>query len=214
MRFHRVAIYARVSTHGKGQDVEMQLRDLRSYVQSRGMGVYREYCDNGISGRKTTRPELDELMADARKKKFDVVLCWRFDRFARSTKHLVTALEEFKHLGIDFISFQENIDTSSPMGKAMFTIVSAIAELEADIIRERVMAGLAKARAKGKRLGRPSPDINTEELIELRKSGLSIRSIATRMNLDKSLVHRSLKSVSQTLQKNGNFSQTNQGMNL
>jgi DNA invertase Pin-like site-specific DNA recombinase len=187
-----VAIYARVSTVGKGQDVDMQLRDLRAYATSRGLSIFKEYIDDGVSGRKDKRPALDILMNDARKRRFDAVLVWRFDRFARSTKHLVTALEGFRHLGIDFISFQENIDTSSPMGKAMFTIVSAIAELEADIIRERVVAGIANARAKGKRLGRPSADVDQEELRTLRDSGLTIRAIADRLNLKRSLVHKTL----------------------
>ncbi len=187
-----VAIYARVSTVGKGQDVNLQLRDLRAYVTSRGLSILREYVDDGVSGRKDKRPALDLLMNDARKRRFDAVLVWRFDRFARSTKHLVTALEKFRHLGIDFISFQENIDTSFPMGKAMFTIVSAIAELEADIIRERVIAGIANARAKGKRLGRPSPDVDQEKLQSLRDSGLTIRAIADRLNLKRSFVHKAL----------------------
>ena len=144
----KAALYGRVSTNGKGQDVDLQLRDLRSYAQARGWKIFREYIDNGMSGRKEKRPALDQLMNDARKKRFDAVLVWRFDRFARSTKHLVTSLDEFNHLGIDFISFMENIDTSSPMGKAMFTITSAIAELEADLIRERVRAGLANAKQR------------------------------------------------------------------
>lgn len=187
-----VAIYARVSTVGKGQDVDMQLRDLRAYATSRGLSIFKEYVDDGISGRKDKRPALDMLMNDARKRRFDAVLVWRFDRFARSTKHLVTALEDFGHLGIDFISFQENIDTSSPMGKAMFTIVSAIAELEADIIRERVIAGIANARAKGVRLGRPSPDVDQEVVRRLRDSGLTIRAIAEKLNLKRSFVHKTL----------------------
>ncbi len=200
----RVAIYARVSTTGKGQDVEMQLNDLRSYAQSRSMEVFREYCDNGISGRRDSRPALDKLMSDTRKRRFDAVLCWRFDRFARSTKHLITALEEFKHLGIDFVSYQENIDTSSSMGKAMFTIVSAIAELEADIIRERVMAGLSNAKAKGVKLGRPAPEFDEVELIQLRNSGLSVRAIAERTRLKKSFVHKTLQNCCpQTLDRSG-----------
>ncbi len=204
MKPKRVAIYARVSTHGKGQDIEMQLRDLRAYTQSRGMEVYKEYCDDGVSGRKDSRPALNNLMSDARKRRFDAVLCWRFDRFARSTKHLVTALEEFRHLGIDFISYQENIDTTSPMGKAMFTIVSAIAELEADIIRERVMAGLSNARAKGVRLGRPAPEFDRDELIKLHNSGLSVRLIAKKMNLKRSFVHKTLQNYpSPSLDKSG-----------
>jgi len=198
----KLALYARVSTTGKGQDTDLQLRDLRSYAEARGMTIFQEYIDNGVSGRKDKRPALDELMNDARKKRFDAVLVWRFDRFARSTKHLVTALEEFKHLGIDFVSFQENIDTSSPMGKAMFTIVSAIAELEADIIRERVIAGLANARAKGKKLGRPSPEVDTEELAQLRSDGLSIRQIAEQMNLDKMRVFKTLKNCVKEPQQN------------
>jgi DNA invertase Pin-like site-specific DNA recombinase len=101
----KVAIYARVSTSGKGQDTGLQLRDLRTFAHARGYAIFREYVDDGVSGRKDRRPELDQLMNDARKRRFDVVLVWRFDRFARSTKHLVTALEEFRHLGIDFISF-------------------------------------------------------------------------------------------------------------
>jgi DNA invertase Pin-like site-specific DNA recombinase len=193
----KAAIYGRVSTMGKGQDVDLQFRDLRSYVQARGWKIFREYIDNGVSGRKDKRPALDQLMNDARKKRFDAVLVWRFDRFARSTKHLVTSLDEFNHLGIDFISFMENIDTSSPMGKAMFTITSAIAELEADLIRERVRAGLANAKAKGAKLGRPSPEFDENELIRLRRSGITIRGIAERLNLRKSFVHKTLSNRSQ-----------------
>ena len=188
----KAAIYGRVSTIGKGQDVDLQLRDLRNYAQARGWKIFKEYIDNGVSGRKDKRPALDQLMNDARKKRFDAVLVWRFDRFARSTKHLVTSLDEFNHLGIDFISFMENIDTSSPMGKAMFTITSAISELEADLIRERVRAGLANAKAKGAKLGRPSPKFDEDELIRLRKSGVTIRGIAERLNLRKSFVHKTL----------------------
>jgi len=189
----KAALYARVSTSGKGQDVEMQLRDLRSYIKARGMDIFKEYVDSGISGTKDKRPSLNLLMSDARKKRFDVVIVWRFDRFARSTKHLITALEEFKHLGIDFISYRENIDTSSPMGKAMFTITSAIAELEAALIKERVISGIANARAKGVRLGRPSPQVDKDKVFDLRSKGLTIRGIAEEMHLTKSLVHKTLK---------------------
>ena len=193
----RVAIYARVSTTDKEQDVDLQLRDLRNYVEGRGFAIFREYVDNGISGTKDKRPELDAMRNDARKKRFDVILVWRFDRFARSTKHLVNALEEFKHLGIDFISYQENIDTSSPLGKAMFTITSAIAELELSILKERVRAGLVNARAKGKTLGRPSAKVDREELLRLRSGGLSIREIGARLQLDKMVVCKTLKNPAQ-----------------
>lgn len=177
----RIALYTRVSTHD--QSVDMQLSDLRLYCKQRGFVIYKEYSDEGISGTKDRRPSLDELMADARKRKFDAVVVWRFDRFARSTKHLITALEEFRHLGIDFISYQESIDTSSPLGKALFVIVSAIAELERNIIVERVKAGLRRARENGKTLGRPKTlNLNVEELIKMRRKGLSLRQIAKKVN--------------------------------
>jgi DNA invertase Pin-like site-specific DNA recombinase len=129
-------------------------------------------------------------------------MVWRFDRFARSTKHLVTALEEFNHLGIDFISYKENIDTSSPLGKAMFTITSAIAELEADLIRERVLAGLANARAKGKKLGRPGIELDKDRLAGLRSQGMTMRGIAGNIGVSLGLVHKTLsKSPPLTLDK-------------
>jgi DNA invertase Pin-like site-specific DNA recombinase len=131
----RVAIYARVST--KDQSCDLQVRDLKAYCAARKFTIFRDYIDVGESGAKKSRPKLDELMADARKRKFDTVLVWRFDRFARSTKHLLLALEEFGSLSVQFISYQENIDTTSPLGQALFTIVSAVAQLERDLIRER-----------------------------------------------------------------------------
>lgn len=166
----RVAIYARVSTNE--QSPELQLRDLRQYAIARGLDA-SEYVDTGFSGAKQSRPALDRLMYDARKRHFDCVLVWRFDRFARSTKHLLLALEEFRSLGIQFISYQENIDTTSPLGQALFTIVSAVAQLERDLIRERVRAGLRNARAKGKRFGRPRAPVDALRVAELRAEGLS-----------------------------------------
>src|ERR1039458_6913682 len=144
----RGAIYARVST--KDQSCEMQLRDLRSYCASRGFSHVCEYLDIGESGTKDSRPELNRLMDHARKRQIDAVLVWRFDTFARSTKHLLLALEEFRSKGIQFISYQENMDTGSPLGQALFTIVAAVAQLERDLIRERVNAGIRHARACGK----------------------------------------------------------------
>ena len=152
-----IAIYARVST--TDQSTDSQLLDLRRYAADRGWGIYREYTDNGISGTKDSRPALNALMADAKKRKFALVLVWRFDRFARSTKHLILALDEFRNLGVDFVSYQENIDTGSPLGAAIFTIISAVAQLERDIIVERVKMGLRRARENGKRLGRPQRHI-------------------------------------------------------
>ena len=177
----RVVIYARVST--KDQSCDLQLRDLRSYCTARGFSLLREYVDVGESGAKDSRPQLNELMAAARKRQLDAVMVWRFDRFARSTKHLLLALEEFRSLGIMFISYQENIDTSSPLGQALFTIVSAVAQLERDLIRERVSAGIRNARASGKQLGRPRRVVNHDEVRRLGTDGASIRQIAQKLGV-------------------------------
>jgi len=186
----RVALYARVST--TDQSTESQLLDLRRYTRERGWNIYKEYVDEGISGTKDSRPALNQLMNDAKKRRFDVVLVWRFDRFARSTKHLILALEEFRNLGIDFVSYQENIDTSSPLGSAIFTIISAVAQLERDIIAERVKAGLRRAKENGKKLGRPRVNIDSDEIYRLRLKGLSLRQIATQLDISKSTVARNL----------------------
>jgi DNA invertase Pin-like site-specific DNA recombinase len=172
----RIGIYARVST--KDQSCELQVCDLRSYCAARGFDHVREYVDVGQSGAKDSRPELNKLMDDAHKRQFDAIVVWRFDRFARSTKHLLTALEEFRALGVQFISYQENIDTSSALGQAMFTIVSAVAQLERDLIRERVNAGLRNARANGKKFGRPKRGVDRNRILELRAQGQSLRQIA------------------------------------
>jgi len=172
----KVGLYCRVST--KDQSCDMQLRDLRNYCLARGFIIFREYIDQGVSGSKNSRPELDKLMADARKRKIDGVICWRFDRFARSCKHLLLALEEFRELGIGFVSYMENIDTTSALGRAIFTIVAAVAELEKNLIVERVQAGINHARARGKRLGRPPQRIQVERIAELQASGMSLRQIA------------------------------------
>jgi DNA invertase Pin-like site-specific DNA recombinase len=195
MKTKRVALYQRCST--TDQNVEMQDSDLRRYCDQRGLQVFKVYVDKGISGAKDKRPALDQLMNDARKRRFDVVLVWRFDRFARSTRHLITALEEFKHYGIDFISFQENIDTSSPMGKAMFTIVAAVAELERSLIAERVKAGLRNAKAKGKHIGRKFTEDTKPQTVakvfELRKQGLGMCRIADEVRLSSRTVWRLLQ---------------------
>jgi len=177
----RVALYARVST--KDQSCELQLRELRAYCAARGFSVLREYIDVGESGTKDSRPQLNELMAAARKRQFDAVVVWRFDRFARSTKHLLLALEEFRSLGVQFSSYSENIDTTSPLGQALFTIVSAVAQLERDLIRERVSAGIRNARAKGKQFGRPRRIVNRDEVIRLRAEGASLRQIAAKLGV-------------------------------
>ncbi len=192
----RVAIYARVST--TDQSTDSQLLDLRRYTQERDWHVFREYCDNGVSGTKDSRPALNQLMNDAKKRRFGVVLVWRFDRFARSTKHLILALEEFRNLGVDFVSYQENIDTSSPLGAAIFTIISAVAQLERDIIVERVKAGLRRAKASGKQLGRPRASIDLEKLHRLHCEGLSHRQIAAQLGISHASVGRMLRNTNGT----------------
>jgi len=188
----RVGLYARVSTHNGQQDPEMQLRDLREYCAQRSWEVSGEYVDH-ISGSKDKRPELDRLMADAYRRRFAAVVVWKFDRFARSVSHLLRALEMFRALGIEFVSLSEQVDTSTPMGKLVFTMLGAVAELERSLIVERVKAGLRNARAKGKRLGRPRVSISAARIQDLRAEGMSLRDIATRCRVSKTTVIRSLK---------------------
>jgi DNA invertase Pin-like site-specific DNA recombinase len=161
----------------------MQIRDLRAFSHARGFELVREYVDTGQSGTKDSRPELNLLMDAARKRQFDAIVVWRFDRFARSTKHLLLALDEFRSLGIKFISYQENIDTTSALGQAMFTIVSAVAQLERDIFRERVNAGIQNARANGTKLGRPTVMLNLDQILEMEAKGHSLRMIATTLGV-------------------------------
>ena len=184
-----VALYARVST--LDQSCEMQLEDLRRYVARFGRSY--EYVEIGVSGAQRRRPQLDALMKDARKRRFDVVLVWKFDRFARSVKHLVDSLAEFRALGIDFISFTEGVDTTTPSGELLFHIMGAVAQFERDLIAEGVRAGIAHARAMGKRIGRPRAPINTAEVQQLRSEGASLRSIAGRLGVPVSRVRRALK---------------------
>ena len=186
----RIGIYPRVST--KDQSCELQVRDLRAYCAARGFDLVREYVDVGQSGAKDSRPELNKLMDDARKRQFDAIVVWRFDRFARSTKQLLSALEEFRSLGIQFISYQENIDTSSALGQALFTIVSAVAQLERDLIRERVTAGIRNAQANGKKLGRPKNGVDRERILELKAEGHSLRQIAATLGVSYGTVRERL----------------------
>jgi len=186
----KTAIYARVSTSNGQQSPDMQLQALREYCASRGLEIYQEYVDEGISGLKDSRPALNQMMEEAKKRKFAVVLVWKFDRFARSTRHLITALEEFKNLGIDFISYSENLDTSSPMGKAMFTIVSAIAELERSLIVERVKSGLQAAKKRGQKLGRPGGEVDVDEFKKLLSEGSSVNAAAKQLGISNGTAYR------------------------
>jgi DNA invertase Pin-like site-specific DNA recombinase len=177
-----IAVYARVSTMN-GQDPEMQLRELREYCKRRDWTVTREYVDAGISGAKEKRPELDRLLAEAHRRNFDAVVVWRFDRFARSVSHLLRALETFRSLGIEFVSLSEQVDTSTPTGKLVFTVLAAVAELERCLIAERVRAGLRNARAKGRRLGRPRCRVDAGEINRLRAQGASWRAVGAALGV-------------------------------
>jgi len=188
----RAAIYARVSTTNHGQDVTLQTRELQQFARARGWEIAGEYVDAGVSGTKDSRPELNRLIADAHKRRFDVVCVWRFDRFARSVSHLLRALETFKALGIEFVSFSEQMDTSTPAGKMVFTVLGAVAELERSLIVERVRAGLRNARAKGKTLGRPRIVVDATRVIRLRAQGRTIREIADTLGVSRGLVHKTL----------------------
>jgi DNA invertase Pin-like site-specific DNA recombinase len=172
--------------------VKVQTRDLEQFAQARGWQLIDSFLDTGISGSKDSRPELNRLMADAHKRRFDVVCVWRFDRFARSVSHLLRALETFNALGIAFVSLSEQMDTTTPAGKMVFTVLGAVAELERSLIVERVRAGLRNARAKGKRLGRPRVVLDAARIASMRAQGRSIREIAQELRCSRSLVHKTL----------------------
>ena len=191
----RTALYARVSTSDKGQDPEMQLRELREYCQRRGFTIAGEYVDVGVSGAKDSRPELNKLMLDAAKRKFDAVVVWRFDRFARSVSHLLRALETFRSVGIEFVSYSEAIDTSTAVGKMTFTVLGAVAELERSLIIERVRAGVRNAKAKGKRLGRPRLAVDRGRIAGLRASGASWSEVCDATGLSAGTARRSLAKI-------------------
>ena len=188
----KAAICARVSTANNGQDPTVQTRELEEYCQRRGWKVAGQYVDVGISGAKEKRPELSRLMADAHRRKFDAVIVWKFDRFARSVSHLLRALETFKALGIEFVSLSEQMDTSTPTGKMLFTVLGAVAELERSLIAERVKAGLRNARAKGKKLGRPRLVADRSQIARLRTQGRSLREIAAKLGCSLGFVHKTL----------------------
>ena len=187
---NRIALYARVSTLNGNQDPEMQLSELREYAKRRDWQIVEEYVDRGVSGSKDSRPALNRLMAHAHRRGFDAVLVWKIDRWGRSLKHLVTSLAELDAYGIAFVSLRDNLDLGTPSGRLMFQIIGAMAEFERALIQERVRAGLAHARAKGKRLGRPRVFVSESRISELRNSGLSWRAIAKELKLGTGTVHR------------------------
>jgi DNA invertase Pin-like site-specific DNA recombinase len=175
----RALLYGRCSTKDKGQDPEMQMRELREFCLRRGWTIAGEYVDNGVSGAKQDRPELNRLMEDAAAGKGDVVAVWKFDRMARSVSHLLRVLETFNEGGLQFCSLSEQIDTTTPAGKMVFTVLGAVAELERSLIAERVRAGLRNARAKGKTLGRPVIAVDPEEVKRMRAQGQSWKKVAS-----------------------------------
>lgn len=185
----RAAIYARVSTVA-GQSPQMQLDVLREYAIRRELEVVVELVDHGVSGARDHRPALDRLMASARRREIDVVLVYCFDRFARSVRHLVTALDEFNALGVDFVSYSESVDTSTPLGRARFSIVAALGELERSLIVERSVERQRRARARGTHVGRPRRVVDVAEVVNLRRAGSSLRAIARATGLSRTVVTR------------------------
>lgn len=187
----RAAIYARVSTH-IGQNPEMQIEEIRRYCADRELKIVDEYVDTGISGSKESRPGLDRLMSSCRRRQIDTVVVYRYDRFARSLRQLVNALDEFRALGIDFISLHEGVDTSTPNGRLVFGIFASIAEFERELIRDRVRSGLASAKSKGKQLGRPRVSLDLNRIVDLRRSGASWACIGTALGVGEGTVRRAV----------------------
>ncbi len=185
----RAAIYARVSTHN-GQNPEMQLEEVREYCHRRGWKIVGEYVDEGISGSKEHRPALDRLLSDCRKRLVDAVVVYRYDRFARSLRQLVNALDEFRALGIDFVSLHEGVDTSTPNGRLVFGIFASIAEFERELIRGRVRSGLALARSRGRRLGRPRVVVDAFRVACLRAQGQSWAAISRELGIGRGTAQR------------------------
>jgi DNA invertase Pin-like site-specific DNA recombinase len=187
----RAALYLRVST--VDQNPETQALDLRQFAVQRGLEIVQTYTDHGVSGTKARRPALDKMMEDARRHKFDVLVVWACDRLARSTKHLLQVLDELHGFGIQFLSQREAIDTEGPLGRAIIVIVSAIAELERSLIVERVRAGMRRAKLEGRQIGRARLDIDREQVVEDRRSGMSLTNVAKRHKISRASVCRLVK---------------------
>lgn len=184
----RVALYCRVST--ADQRVDNQLYDLRQFALQRGFEVVAEYTDAGISGRKARRPGLDAMLRDARKRKFNVLLVAAFDRLARSTKHFLSFIDELDSLGIEFISRRENIATDGAVGRLFLTLMSSIAELEADLIKERVRAGIRRRKLEGLPVGRQPLDVDRDAIVAARLRGMSLTDVARRYSVSRASVVR------------------------
>jgi DNA invertase Pin-like site-specific DNA recombinase len=184
MKAKKVAIYARVSTIN-GQSPEMQLSEMREYASLRGWSVFSEYVDCGVSGAAQSRPQLNRLMADACRRRFDTLLCWKVDRFGRSLKHLVNSIADLDSYGVAFVSLHDNLDLGTPSGRLMMQIIGAMAEFERSLIQERVISGLRNAKLNGKKLGRPALRHMTPERIaalraDRQTNRLPFRDLATK----------------------------------
>jgi len=188
----KVALYCRVSTRDQAASIQNQTEELQRYAAHRMWDIFQIYIDEGVSGAKDRRPALDLLMTDARRRRFDVVIVWKFDRFARSAQHLLNALAEFKELGIDFCSLQDAVDTTTAYGKAMFTIIGAMAELERELIRQRVLHGLQKAKERGAAIGRPKVDFDRAQAQVLLSEGHSYSSIGKLLGVSRMTVSRTI----------------------
>jgi DNA invertase Pin-like site-specific DNA recombinase len=188
----RAAIYSRVSTLN-GQDPEVQARELREHCARRGWTIAAEFSDAGWSGAKDSRPALDKMLRAARRREFDVILVWKLDRLSRSLRHLVNLLSEFESLGLALASLTDAIDFTTPQGKLMFALVSAFGEFERSLIRERIMAGLRAARARGAKFGRPRVKVDTEKIQALRAEGRSWRAISKKTGLSRQTCLRALQ---------------------
>jgi DNA invertase Pin-like site-specific DNA recombinase len=191
----RAALYLRVST--LDQHPETQLYDLRTLAQQRGLEIVKEYTDRGISGTRTRRPGLDEMMADARRGEFDVLLVWACDRLARSVKHFLEVLDELSHLNIEFVSFREQLDTGGALGRAVVTIVSVVSELERGLIIERVRAGMRRAKLEGKHVGRRPLTIDRSAVLQERANGRSLSQIASTFRISRASASRLIKQSTQ-----------------
>jgi DNA invertase Pin-like site-specific DNA recombinase len=186
----RVALYARVSTSNGQQSPEMQLVEMREFAERRGWTIVAEFVDHA-SGSTDSRPALNEMMAAAKHRKFDALVCWKLDRVGRSLRHLVNLLAEFEALGIAFVSLRDNVDLTTPAGRLMFQVIGALAEFERSLTIERVKAGLRNARSKGKRLGRPRKEFRSDLVDKMRAQGVAWRAIADELGVGVATLYRS-----------------------
>jgi DNA invertase Pin-like site-specific DNA recombinase len=191
----RVALYARVSTLN-GQNPQMQLSELREYAARRGCTITDEYVDQGVSGSKESRPALNRLTTDAHRRKFDAILVWKIDRYGRSLKHLVNSLADLDAVGVAFISLHDNLDLSTPTGRLMFQVISAMSEFEVALAKERIRSGILYARAHGKQLGRPKRIVDRDRILHMKAKGMSLRNIADKLGVGYGTIRLRLQQVS------------------